>query len=128
VSTITIYGASDDLIEVAGCEGADEFDCSGSQRHAVNWHATLTAPDGPAMRVMAWYGPGGCWLLGIGQAGEDKELPSWPVTITQGDGRTSSAYNVVLTVEAPEGTKLGDAWPDRQGRRLAPVNGAGTPA
>jgi hypothetical protein len=116
VSTITIYGASDDLIEVAGCDGAGEFDCFGSQQHALNWHATLTAPDGSAMQVMAWYGPGGCWLLGIGQADENKEFPPWPVAITQGvDGDATSAYSVVLTVEAPEGTKLGDVWPDRRG-------------
>jgi hypothetical protein len=67
------------------------------------------------MRLMAWYGPRGSWLPGIGQAGEDKELPSWPVTVTQEDGRTSPAHNIVLTVEAPEGTKLGDVWPGRQG-------------
>jgi hypothetical protein len=115
VSTITIYGASDDLIEVAGCDGAGEFDCFGSQQHALNWHATLTAPDGSAMQVVAWYNPGGCWLLGVGQTEENKELPSWPVTVAQGGGRTSPAYSVVLSVEAPEGTRLGDVWPDRQG-------------
>jgi hypothetical protein len=64
---------------------------------------------------MAWSGPGGCWLPGIGQGDGSKELPSWPVTITQGGGRTSPAYSVVLSVEAPEGMKLGDVWPDRQG-------------
>jgi hypothetical protein len=66
------------------------------------------------MQVMAWYGPGGCWLPGIGQAGEDKELASWPVTIARGGGRMSPAYSVVLSVEAPKGTRLGDVWPDRQ--------------
>jgi hypothetical protein len=107
VSAITIHGAGDDLIEVAGCEGAGELGCFGSQKHALSWHAALTAPDGPAMQVMAWHGPGGCWLPGIGQAGEDRELRSWPVTIAR-SGRTSPAYSVVLSVEAPEGTQLGD--------------------
>jgi hypothetical protein len=107
VSAITICGGGDDLIEVAGCEGAGESGCSGSQEHALSWHAALTAPGGPAMQVMAWYGPGGCWLPGIGQAGADRELRSWPVTIARGGGRTSPAYGVVLPVGAPEGTHGG---------------------
>jgi hypothetical protein len=74
---ITIYGASDDLVEVGGIEidgrvGADEFSAYGSQVRDLNWHGDLVAVDGSAMRVMAWFGPGGTWLLGAGQVDEDK--------------------------------------------------------
>lgn len=107
---ITIYGASDDLVEVDGCEGADEFGAFGSQVHQLNWHGDLIAPDGAAMRVMGWYGPGGCWLFGVGQVDADKAFPGWPVSVGPG-GADTCAYSVVLTIDAPDGTKLANAWP-----------------
>ena len=61
--TVTIYGASDDLVEVAGCEGADEFNVRG------RWQGDLVAPGGTEqMRVHCWYDDDGCWQVGVGQA------------------------------------------------------------
>jgi len=98
---ITIYGASDDLVEVAGCEGADEFSSD-------RWSADLIAPDGSEMTVHCWYGLGGCWQAGAGQVDEDHQLPAWPVTITQAPAMNpdNPGYSALLTIDAPEGTRL----------------------
>jgi hypothetical protein len=106
---ITIYGASDDLVEVGGCEGAGEFgtDC---------WQGDLIAPEGAnsptfprgQMRVHCWYDDDGCWQVGLGQVNEDAPLPSWPVTITQAAAMNpdNPGYSALLTIDAPEGTRL----------------------
>ncbi|WP_141576074.1 hypothetical protein [Actinomadura sp. WMMA1423] len=112
---ITIYGASDDLIEVAGCEGADEFNVYGSDAMGpVMWHGDLIAPSGAAMRVHVLYD--GCWHVAIGQVDESIPLPDWPTQIRQHTGGMFPgdrpiSYSVVLTVEAPEGTRLENIWP-----------------
>jgi hypothetical protein len=93
--TITIHGASDDLVEVDGCKGADEFG-------ADDWSAELVAPDGGQMRVYCRFEDNGCWSVGVSQVDEDVPLPSWPLTITQQE-RGGSA---LLTIDAPEGTRL----------------------
>jgi hypothetical protein len=73
--TITIMGASEDLVEVEGCEGADEFNCE-------SWSADLVGPDvAEQVHVSAWFCDNGCWQVGVGQVLEDVRLPSWPVTI-----------------------------------------------
>lgn len=98
---ITIYGASDDLVEVAGCEGADEF----SSDH---WSADLVAPDGAQMSVWCWYTLGGTWAVGIAQADEDHQLPAWPVTIAQAPAMNpdNPGYSALLAIDAPDGTRL----------------------
>lgn len=103
---ITIYGASDDCVEVEGCEGGDEF-------YAENWHGVLQAPDPTeAMRVSCWYADNGCWQVGVGQADESIPLPPWPVTIAQQMSNASDGgYSAVLTIDAPEGTRLTNIHP-----------------
>lgn len=99
---ITIYGASDDLIEVEGCEGADEFN---SYEHGpVMWRGDLIAPDGDALRVHALYG--GCWSVAVGQVDEDRPLPDWDIDVFQ-EGR----YSTGVKVDAPQGTRLVNVWP-----------------
>lgn len=104
---ITIYGASDDLIEVEGCLGADEFN---SYEHGpVMWRGDLIAPGGvEAMRVHAVFD--GCWSVAVGQVDEDVPLPSWPVTVRQ---HRSIPYSTVVEVAAPDGTRLDNVWPER---------------
>lgn len=99
---IRIYGASDDLIEVEGCEGADEF--NSYERGPVMWRGDLHAPDGDAMRAYALYD--GCWSIALGQVDEGKPLPDWDIEILQ-IGR----YSSMAQIDAPEGTKLVDVWP-----------------
>jgi hypothetical protein len=99
---ITIYGASDDLVEVAGCEGADEF-------NSDHWSGDLAPPgEVEQMRVHCWYDKDGCWQIGVGQVIEDNPLPPWPISITQAPAMNPDdpGYSVLLTIDAPEGTRL----------------------
>lgn len=98
---ITIYGASDDLVEVAGCEGADEF-------NSDDWFGDLIAPGGTMMRVGARYEINGCWSLSVSQANDEHQLPGWPVTITQAPAMNpdNPGYSALLTIDAPAGTRL----------------------
>ena len=99
---ITIYGASDDLVEVDGCEGADEFSSD-------NWSADLQGPDPDGtMHVSCWYDINGCWQVGVGQSDESIQLPVWPITITQQPAMNpdNDGYSVRLSIDAPAGTRL----------------------
>jgi hypothetical protein len=112
---ITFYGASDDLVEVEGCKGADEFSTYEGKLHQIAWQGDLVGPDGSQMRVFAYYD--GCWAFGVGQVDEDVELPPWRLSLSQGGPLTAeaahptSAYSVVLSVDAPEATRLTNVWP-----------------
>ncbi len=105
MTTITIYGASDDLIEVTGCWGADEFNVAGHSGH-VMWRGDFTAPNfntAEQLRVYAIYD--GCWHFSVGQVYETVPMAAWPVEFRQGTIHEAE-YSVVLTIEAPEGTRL----------------------
>ena len=102
---IEIYGASDDCIEVSGCEGADEFYADGKG----GWQGDLEAPgEGERMRVWCWYDKDGCWQVGVGQVTEDVPLAPWPVTIAQ----HKSGYSALLSVDGPKGTRLVNVKPE----------------
>lgn len=102
---IKISGGSDDLVEVEGCEGADEFNVYGPGE--LVWRADLTTA-AEALRVYAIYD--GNWSFAVGQADEDLPLPSWPVRITQ---HPDIAYSVLLEIDAPDGARLTNVWPER---------------
>jgi len=103
---IRIYGASDDLIEVEGCTGADEF--NSYEKGYAMWRGDLRAPDGQVMRAHAVLSNDGCWSIALGQADEDRPFPAWPVTIAQ---HRSLLYSTVAEIEAPDGTELVHTWP-----------------
>lgn len=104
---ITIYGASDDCVEVDGCKGADEFYADASGR----WQGDLVGPDvSDQMRVWCWYDSDGAWQAGVGQVTEAVTLASWPVTITQ----HPNEYSAMLSIDAPEGTRLENVQPAPQ--------------
>jgi hypothetical protein len=98
---ITINGASDDLVEVAGCEGADEFSSD-------DWTGYLIAPDDTQMCVHCRCEDTGCWSVGISQTNEESPIPGWPVTITQAPAMNpdNPGYSALLTIDAPDGTQL----------------------
>jgi hypothetical protein len=95
MSDVTIYGASDDLIEVDGdVPGCDEY--SGESAELL-----LTGPEG-GVWVMVTYGTNGCWAIGVGPVDEDTRM--LPVAIDQqprmdGAGFGYSARAVVTGVE-----------------------------
>lgn len=98
--SIVIYGASDDLVEIEGCEGADEFSV-----YDETWRGDLIAPNGEAIRVHLIYD--GCWHVALGQVIEDVQFPDWPVRYSQQkrhDG--SDGYSARVEIDAPEGTCL----------------------
>lgn len=102
---ITIYGASDDLIEVEGCDGANEF--NSHERGPVMWRGDLIAPGGlEAVRVHAVFD--GCWSVAVGQVDEDVPLPEWPVAVRQ---HPSLPYSAAVVIDAPAGTRLDNVWP-----------------
>jgi hypothetical protein len=106
---IEIYGASDDLVEVEGCEGEDEFyaDAKGC------WQADLVGPDGTSqLRVRAEYDPdgSGCWVISLSQTGESVPFPDWGNGIEQ----APSGYSTLIRIDAPEGTRLANVSPEPQ--------------
>ncbi len=101
---ITIYGASDDCVEVEGCDGADEFYTGEDDR----WQGDLIGPDASdQMRVSCWYDKDGAWQVGVGQVTEDVTMATWPVTIAQ----HQNGYSAMLMVSAPHGTRLTNIKP-----------------
>ncbi len=106
IVTVKFSGASDDLIEVEGCEGADEF--NSYERGRAVWHGELF--DGTdMMRIHAIYD--GCWSFAVGQCDESEPLPNWPVRIGQHD---DPGYSTLLEIDAPVGTRLVNVWPVRE--------------
>jgi hypothetical protein len=105
---ITVYGASDDCIEVDGCEGADEFSAPGGR-----WHGDLVAPGGTEqLRIYAEYGRADseCWVIALLPTDEDVPFPDWG----NGAGRSENGYSCELRIDAPEGTRLTNVYPGRQ--------------
>lgn len=103
---IKIYGASDDLIEVEGCEGAGEFSTGADDC----WQADLIGPGGTeAMRVHAAFDPdgSGCWVISLSQVNESVSFPAWG----NGTERHPDGYSTQVRVDAPEGTRLENVSP-----------------
>jgi hypothetical protein len=106
---ITIYGASDDLVEVDGCEGADEFGVDlTAAPDSVSWHGDLVAPGGAEqMRVSALM-IGATWHIALGQTDEDVPFPAWGNGVEQAPG---TDYSAAVVIDAPHGTRLTNVWP-----------------
>ncbi|WDH77895.1 hypothetical protein PTQ19_10215 [Microbacterium esteraromaticum] len=93
MSTLTIYGASDDLVEVEG-----EFD---EEFGAYNgWRGRVVAPNGDALLVTAEYGGvSDYWELGIQNTGT---WPSWPIRFVDRPDRDEVL--VAIEIDVPAGT------------------------
>lgn len=95
---VTIYGASDDLVEVEGdIEGADEYDTYDK------WEGALVAPDGSGLLITAEFvGRNGTdWQLFIGNWQDS--YPAWPVVFGQ---RPDREGDPAIIVTVPDGTRL----------------------
>jgi hypothetical protein len=90
MQTAAFYGSSDDLIEVEGVKGGDEF---GAYSGAGILHGMFNV--GGKMRVYAIYD--GCWMFAVGQVAEDIALPDWPVRIKQ-----QHEYSTRLEIDVPD--------------------------
>ena len=98
MAKLTVYGASDDLVEIAGIEGADEFTTNG------HWQGVIEAPNGDTAILYVDYRDNGCWTATLGRFEEDYALPQWPSTLTSNDKECK--YATYLTVEVPDGTTI----------------------
>lgn len=101
---ITIYGASDDLVETDVGGDKDEHQNYGPGI----WMADLVAPSGDGLTVNVFYN--GAWHAGVGQLtnqgdpdGDGMPLPSWPARFHVPEG---TPYATALTMDAPDGTVL----------------------
>jgi len=82
----TIYGVSDDLIEVEGnCPGCDEY--SGADEHFV-----LIGTHERKTRVRVWYTGRGVWAIAVAPVSED--TPMLPVALEGAE----NGYSAMLSV------------------------------
>lgn len=98
MATITVYGASDDLVEIEGIEGADEFNI-----YNESWKGVIEAPNGDTAILYVDYRDNGCWTSALGIYEEDYKLPDWPVKITVNYTK-GTRYSTYTTIEVPDGT------------------------
>lgn len=101
METVTIYGASDDLIETHGIHGCDEFSRGGKLVYAG--FITINAPDGGNLEIHCLYS--GYWCFGVGSAmaPDYDKLPEWPIRRTFG---TRKRYSETLEIDVPDGAYL----------------------
>lgn len=102
---IQVYGSSDDLVEIEGCEGGDEF--NNSSDSVVKLSGSFIAPNNTGMRLIVMYDQGteeasGCWMSAIGLLEEDADLPKWKIKTEA----ATNGYSTLLTLDAPEGTRF----------------------
>ena len=92
MSTITIYGASDDLVEVEG-EFEEEFTAYNG------WRGRVVAPSGQNLIVTAEYSKtgGDYWTLGVETTGT---WPAWDIQFAEAPHEGTPA----LIIEVPAGT------------------------
>lgn len=99
MKTVTIYGASDDLVEVEGVPGADEFGAYSSRAH-VGYFELISESTMGRLRVHCIYD--GCWHFSFGQVEEGDPWPQWPISTTF-DG-----YSAKHSIEVPDDTTCTD--------------------
>lgn len=102
MAELTVFGASDDLVEVSGIDGADEFSAPGNSR----WTGVLEAPNGETALLYVDYRKNGTWTAALGLFEEGYKLPSWPVKVETNE---LNDYSTFTTITVPDGTKITDA-------------------
>lgn len=95
MQTAIFSGASDDLIEIEGVKGADEFNVIADGPYIAAFNL------GGQMRVHAIYD--GCWSFAVGQVDEDVQLPDWPVRLSMQPG---VAHSTRLEIDVPSNVKV----------------------
>lgn len=94
---LTIYGASDDLVEVEG-HLVDEYPVD--DNNSVTLHLADASGNGGCKITMTYNGRTGCWDATIGLLGEGIQIP-WPVTVRHKPGR-DDFYSVFVDIDCPD--------------------------
>lgn len=108
-NTITIYGASDDLIEVEGYV-SEEFDIYGLGTVDV----ILTAPDGATLTIEVGF----CevntdgWAIVLQSHGD--QTPPWPIRFVPRPGANSEG-DPAIQINVPDGTTVGCPLAEQEG-------------
>lgn len=95
---VTIYGASDDLIEFDGAIFGEAPAHLGADSLVI-----LTAPDGATLNIRVGFGednPDG-WAVTVASHGE--QSPSWPMRFEPAPGRNPEG-DPAIVIDVPEGT------------------------
>jgi hypothetical protein len=95
MQTATFYGSSDDLIEIGGVKGADEFNIIEDGPYIATFNL------GGKMRIHCLYD--GCWSFAVGQVDEEIPLPDWPVRVKQSG---ENGYSTQLEIDVPDDVKV----------------------
>lgn len=99
MKTVKFYGASDDLVEIEGIKGEDEFyfhpTCESEKGIGLS-QAFLVGSGAGGLKVYAIYD--GCWHFSIGPIDEDIEMPQWPIRYSLYE----SGYSVLLEIDVPD--------------------------
>ena len=103
MKTVKFYGSSDDLIEVEGIAGADEFNAMNDGPVMATFViSAVYAQFGilPLLRVYAIYD--GCWTFAAGLFNEHDEhqpCPTWPIRTSKSD---ENEYSMCLQIDVPD--------------------------
>lgn len=92
VSKLTIYGASDDLIELEGAID-DEY----SIGSADDWEAIITADD-KEIRVFAAYLSCGVWAVSAAPVEDGVPMPDWNIRL---ENAPDNDYSSALVMDLP---------------------------
>lgn len=98
---LTIYGASDDLIETEGIPGCDEFEACIIGGGVYAGVLRVRSKEG-SLDIYCIYD--GCWCFAIGtEDGDYDMMPQWPVRRTWGD---QVPYSETLRIGVPDDAVL----------------------
>jgi hypothetical protein len=104
MKTLHMYGASDDLIEVEGIAGEDEYSGTTNGNPYVTTFVVKSPSEPLGLEIHVLYAGG--WSFAV-QPTEDKdgdfcEFPNWPIRRTWGDGEYNRGYSELLEIDVPD--------------------------
>lgn len=99
MKTLTIYGASDDLIECSGIKGCDEFNAIEDGPYKACLRVKHYSD---SIRIHAIYA--GSWAFAVTtDCGDDHDEMPWKITRTFGQ---EEPYSETLKIKVPDGAKV----------------------
>lgn len=105
---LTMYGASDDLIEAAGIGDCDAFSADGDPSAEVQGRFQVLSSEGQ-LEIFALYPNTGCWSFAVSQIEDDVALPDWPIRVSQynkGFTKGGFRYSTLLEINCPDDARL----------------------